>query len=1732
MSAGTTPILGEEPEQEWFRSLPVQNMDVFFSAACREYSTRPAYQVDAKWITYADCESRVKSIAGALSDVLCIHHSPKQQPVIAILLPNSHHVLELFYVAALTRSIVFPINHRLSAAEIEVALRTSGAVILITSGAFSAVLSEIGWSSLPVRTAVSTKGTLGLPLGDQRSWQTLLSSPPWSDELIPDRNTGDYLQGFSTSGTTGKTKTVLHTHRSVLVHSLASIEALALNFDDDHCWGHIGPMFHVGDAVFVWISMLLGARHVFSDNNLHVREVLRLLSAERVTIVKLVPSMLQLMCGLENDRLDFSSLRWILTGGAAPNAALVRKTSELFGCDFIQGYGMTEATCHIAFKVETRSPPTEGLRVLPGLDLRIIGLNDEPLQPEEAGEIAIKGESVFSGYVSGGDLEVGNREGFTQDGYYRTGDLGYLDRAGELHIVGRSKDMINVGGENVFAREVEEAISAMPGVKECAAFPVRHEMLGEIVGVAVVCSDRTITDEQVKTHVRTRLATFKTPQRVFFLGQLPRTSTGKVQKHLLIEILLSAAETNPTSVVEASLALRAVGDLVDEIVTNYMRKLSPHPITDDQSLFDAGLDSLGAIELIEQLERRFLVKASPTLLYDHPTLRALKLYFTSNVEQVPGIVAMKVGAAAPDTAASTAPTHRQSTPGIAAALFQAVGLCVRPAVMAFSVLPVVILVSSASQWLSFYQLFLLGPVCFGLLVANTMAAVLLLRYVVGEPGRRSCDLWSSDYYRWLFLHNLFRSLETPLGVLRGTALLAAFYRLAGAKIGKGVRLHSVALTDLSLVEIGDRTIIGRDANLQPAVISDGVLGREAIRIGSNCRIGPHASILGGAKIPDGSVIPALSVVSGTTSQASSADAKLEALQTDEDGIRQRCLQGIGYLIVGYAVTAATSAGFLFVRSVMEGLGSAVPSISNVFIGVARPTSLPITFFAAVAVALYLVIPLCYFSLTVAVKRLFLRKIVARDPRLAEDGVPVWSSWLYRTLIEVPFFRMYLRLTVGSHATKWSFQLLGSRIGSRPFLAAPYTAEPELLEMGDSAMLAGNVSLYGIDPVERQPSIIRLERSAIVANSCVLQAGAVVGQEALLGDLSTAGTGNVIPPGSIAVGAPPRIVGRTNFGPDTVSQTVYACNQAILIIAQIAFLTAGNVTGFCIMGLLLDRFVLSLPVWALWCAAPLLVLVPRLIKLGLVPVFKWSVLGNVTAREHIAYGWYYTRWVLLETVMWDIEDAVLSQLHGMPLLATVWRSLGARVGTNTCLFSSSLACEYDLKEIGDNVVMHHQSLVFSHSIERHTLLFRPTHIGDRAEIGSFTIIEAGAAVGEKRRVDAHTPIHASVPRASTIAKLATAPGEANAAREMSKEGARDALRARFQALHEFVKAARENLHRNDWDYLIGAAETETTYARNRLALDMLGLQPRVLRDVSRLNWSTTLFGKPLRLPVLCAPIGSLESFAPGGAAAVAEAAREFGTGLIVSSVTQPNLERSANAAGDALKVFQLYVRGDQAWVDDYFRRAIASGYDAICLTVDTDLYSRRERDIAKRHERARVGVAGSVHQERFNWWDVERLKAKFDVPLILKGIATADDARTAIEHGVDCVYVSNHGGRQLDHGLGTAVVLPKIVDAVAGRAKILVDGAISRGTDVAKTLALGADAVAIGRLHVYGLAAAGALGVVRLLEILEDEFRIVLGLLGVNSVAELNASYLAEAPPVMRAHLHSAFPLLDLPREPY
>ena len=295
---------------------------------------------------------------------------------------------------------------------------------------------------------------------------------------------------------------------------------------------------------------------------------------------------------------------------------------------------------------------------------------------------------------------------------------------------------------------------------------------------------------------------------------------------------------------------------------------------------------------------------------------------------------------------------------------------------------------------------------------------------------------------------------------------------------------------------------------------------------------------------------------------------------------------------------------------------------------------------------------------------------------------------------------------------------------------------------------------------------------------------------------------------------------------------------------------------------------------------------------------------------------------------------------------------------------------------------------------------------------------------------------------------------------------------FISNEEIIQEARRRVDQGAWDYLVGGSESETTLRRNRLAFDRIAFRPRILVDVSHIDPSTTFLGQQLRIPAILAPIGSLQVFHPEAAVASTRAATEFRIMHAISSVTQPALEETA-AATPTPKIFQLYVHGDMKWTEDIIGRVKQAGYAALALTVDVAHYSRRERPMLTRYQppTRRVGQAPDRrHQASLTWETMDMIKEMAGLPFMVKGIQTAEDAAIAVQHGVDVMWVSNHGGRQIDHGLGSMDTLPEIVQAVQGKARIIVDGGVQRGTDILKAVALGADVVALGRLQGWGLAA--------------------------------------------------------------
>ena len=324
--------------------------------------------------------------------------------------------------------------------------------------------------------------------------------------------------------------------------------------------------------------------------------------------------------------------------------------------------------------------------------------------------------------------------------------------------------------------------------------------------------------------------------------------------------------------------------------------------------------------------------------------------------------------------------------------------------------------------------------------------------------------------------------------------------------------------------------------------------------------------------------------------------------------------------------------------------------------------------------------------------------------------------------------------------------------------------------------------------------------------------------------------------------------------------------------------------------------------------------------------------------------------------------------------------------------------------------------------------------------------------------------------------------------------------------DYERLAEEKLDENAHAYYAGGAGDEVTLRDNVAAFERRKLRPRVLVDVGTVTTATTVLGTEIALPVLIAPLAMQRMAHPDGEEATARAAAAVGTVMCLSSAaTSP-----PKSLTDGHRWFQVYVWRTRDKTERMIDEAVASGYSALVLTVDVPYLGRRERDV-------RVGfkipdnleVQGELFGEGFDaslsWRDLEWL-AGYGLPVVVKGLLTAEDAQLACEHGAAAVVVSNHGGRQLDGVPATLDVLEEVVDAVDGRAEVYLDGGVRRGGDVLKALALGARATLIGRAMLWGLAVGGEEGVSDVLRMFQEEIELGLGLLGCTSPADVSRAH--------------------------
>jgi isopentenyl diphosphate isomerase/L-lactate dehydrogenase-like FMN-dependent dehydrogenase len=334
------------------------------------------------------------------------------------------------------------------------------------------------------------------------------------------------------------------------------------------------------------------------------------------------------------------------------------------------------------------------------------------------------------------------------------------------------------------------------------------------------------------------------------------------------------------------------------------------------------------------------------------------------------------------------------------------------------------------------------------------------------------------------------------------------------------------------------------------------------------------------------------------------------------------------------------------------------------------------------------------------------------------------------------------------------------------------------------------------------------------------------------------------------------------------------------------------------------------------------------------------------------------------------------------------------------------------------------------------------------------------------------------------------------------------------IDQVISRARDVIDPARYEWAAAGAGQGVTTSRNMLALNRLALMPHMMKDVSQVSTATSFLGVPLALPVVLAPVAALGVYDTGDALAAAAAAADVGTSAFCAVLTGSDWEEVA-ATAPGRHFFQIYPMGDRGWHGDIADRVEAAGFAGICVTVDSPVIGRRDRSLESGFTWSVAagelsGVSRHGHdyafRPKFTWAELAWLCARTRLPVVVKGVMTPADAAESIECGVAGVYVSNHGGRMVDHAISTIEVLGEVVEAVDGRAEVAIDSGFTRGAEICKALALGARVVGIGRLQCWGLALGGAAGLTRVLEILDEEITTTMANIGAPTISDLTPDH--------------------------
>lgn len=491
--------------------------------------------------TYRQFGERVGALASWLQSV-----GIERSDVVAIAAPNCHEYMEVYYACGIRGVVLTPLNFRLSHSELCAILHDSEAKLLFVHQDFAECVPAIAQACSGVKQFVWIDEPDSLMLPEKSTnhfYEEVIASTYGAEPQPVDLRSDDLAHLYYTSGTTGKPKGVMLTQGNVTFNALGAIAELV--FRENDTWLHAAPMFHLADAWSVFAITWVGGKHIFQPY-FRAANALAAIEKHQITMSVLVPTMLNAMLNESTvGEFDYSSLRVIITGGSPIAPETVKRVGTVFGCEYIQLYGMTETSpwLTIGAPLERHDALAEEDmlqlrsrtgRPYIGAEVKVVRADGKEVERNnlEVGEIIARGPTITPGYWKQPESTAQT----IKNGWIYTGDLAVLDADGFINIVDRKKDMIITGGENVYSTEVEYTLHEHPCVAECAVFGVPDDRWGEVVHAVVVLRQaQTVSEEELIDFVKKRLAGYKAPRQVSIVKELPKTGSGKIYKKGLRE---------------------------------------------------------------------------------------------------------------------------------------------------------------------------------------------------------------------------------------------------------------------------------------------------------------------------------------------------------------------------------------------------------------------------------------------------------------------------------------------------------------------------------------------------------------------------------------------------------------------------------------------------------------------------------------------------------------------------------------------------------------------------------------------------------------------------------------------------------------------------------------------------------------------------------------------------------------------------------------------------------------------------------------------------------------------------------------------------------------------------------------------------------------------------------------------------------------------------------------------